>query len=227
MTVLSAANSAAVRVVGTELAALFSSTDQVALEFRDLIQDVAQDIAKSAEWRDLTKIATLTGSATYPKPADYDRMCKGQGIQDQANWFWGYQQFQDVSEYIAAQNGALPITWPGGWIILGGEFRFFPTPSGTATFPYISKNIVRDQAGVAKPAFTDDTDTFILSERLLTLGLIWRYRAQKGIDYSEDMQTYEIALAQEQDRDKGARILRPDHRWRVPGARLAYVNRGV
>lgn len=226
MTVLSAANSAAIRVNVGSLPALFPSTDHIAVEFRDLIQEVAEDIAEAAEWRDLIKTATLTGGSSFPKPADFDRMLKGQGVQDATNWFWGYHPFSDVSEYIAAVNGAMPLISPGGWIILDGEFKFWPAAVGTATFPYVSNLIVRSSGGTLKPAFTADDDTFVLDERLLTLGLIWRYRAQKGVDYSEDMANYEMALAQAMDRDKGARMLRPDHRWRVPGARLAYVNRG-
>jgi hypothetical protein len=114
---------------------------------------------------------------------------------------------------------------PGGWIILDGEFKFWPTPSGTATFPYISKYIVRNVGGTAQETFTADTDTFILPERLLTLGLIWRYRSQKGLEYAEDLATYSKALEQATNDDKGARVLRPDIYRRLPGVRVAYSGR--
>lgn len=206
MTVLSAANSAAVRVIGSELAALFSSTDQIALEFRDLIQDVADDIAGSCDWRSLTKIATFTGDGervTFPVPADMGRMVQGSYVDDPASWLWGYVAIPSVNEWMRRRSRA----WldPGGWILMGGEYHFWPAPNGDAEFPYISNNIVRADNGALKPAFTSDTDTFVLSERLLTLGLIWRYRAQKGIDYSEDLASYELELSMEMTRDKGAR----------------------
>jgi hypothetical protein len=73
---------------------------------------------------------------------------------------------------MMAINGQVPALTPGGWIILGGEFKFWPSVNGTATFPYISKYIVLDGDGVTlKETFTSDDDTFVLSERLLTLGL--------------------------------------------------------
>lgn len=225
MTLQTAVTSAVTRVIGTAPATVFGSTDQVMIEMRDLVQDVAVDIAKSAEWRGLTKIGTLTGAPSFPLPADYDRMLTGQGMQDQATWFWGYVAYMDVSEYLMAINGQVPTLDPGGWIILDGAFKFWPAPNGTATYPYISKYIVRDTGGTAKEAFTADSDTFILPERLLTLGLMWRYKAQKGLEYAEDMATYEMALAQAQNNDKGARVLRPDRQWRLPGARYAYTGR--
>ena len=38
---------------------------------------------------------------------------------------------------LKAGGGA--IVGPGGWIILGGKFQFYPAPTGTAQFPYIRK----------------------------------------------------------------------------------------
>ena len=79
---------------------------------------------------------------------------------------------------------------------------------------------------MAKETFSQDNDTFALPERLLTLGLIWRYRSQKGLDYSEDLATYGNALAQEQNNDKGARVMRLGDRSSFPGAaQIAYINR--
>lgn len=226
MTIQTAVSSASLRVIGSAPAAVFSSTEQIAVEMRDLAQEVAADIAVSHEWRDLTQIATFTGGASFPKPADYDRMLSGQGVQDGTSWLWGYVPFASVSEYMAAINGQLALS-PGGWIILGGEFKFWPAAVGSATFPYQSNLIVRASDATPKAAFSADTDTFVLPERLLTLGLIWRYRAQKGLDYSEDLATYEDALARAQNNDKGARVLRPDTMPSFPGARRAYINRAI
>ena len=48
----------------------------------------------------------------------------------------------------------------------------------------------------------------MLPERLLTLSLVWRYKELTGLEYGEDQQNYEIALAQEQTRDRGSYVLR-------------------
>lgn len=228
MTIQTVVTSASIRVIGSVPAAVFSSQAQVMIEMRDLVQDVAIEIAQAAEWRALTRIGTIAGGATVAGlPVDYDRMLNGQGMQDTANWFWGYYAYRDVSEYMTAINGQVPTLDPGGWIILENTIRFWPATTGQAQFPYISRFIVLDQDGVTrKTTFEADNDTFMLNERLLTLGLIWRYRAQKGLEYAEDMQTYSNELEQASNNDKGARILRPD--WpsrRIPGARVAYTGR--
>ncbi len=99
---------------------------------------------------------------------------------------------------------------PGYWIILGGAFNVLPTigTGDNATFYYQSNLIVQPATGAAKTQFTADNDSFILSERLLKLALIWRWKALKRMDYQEDMRNYEIALSQEQARDQGARKYR-------------------
>ena len=98
---------------------------------------------------------------------------------------------------------------PGKWIITGGQFGVYPPmPVGeTARFYYISNLVVAPDTGANKTAFTADSDTFRLSEKLLRLGIVWRWRANKRQEYSEDMQNFEIAVAEEIGKDKGTRIL--------------------
>jgi hypothetical protein len=52
-------------------------------------------------------------------------------------------------------------------------------------------------------------------ERLLTLSLIWRWRASKRLEYAEDMQNFNIAFGEETAKDKGSRMLIAG-RQRVP-----------
>lgn len=55
--------------------------------------------------------------------------------------------------------------------------------------------------------FTADTDVFSLDERLLRLGMIWQWKAQKGTPYAEDLGTYEDALARVAGADTPAPII--------------------
>ena len=228
MPVLSAIQSAALRVVGQRPDQIFASTGQIEVELADLANEVAADIAKSADWRDLTRIATITttGAEAYDAPVGYDRMLLSAEVDDPTTWFWGYEPFDSVNEWMRYKSGSYSIISPGGWIILGGQFNFYPAPTGQASFPYITKLWATDAAGTPKAAFTSDDDEFLLDNRLLTLGLIWRYRSEKGLEYAEAMATYETAIAQAQTRDKGARVLKSPR----PGAydgRIAYSGRAI
>jgi len=227
MTILTAIRSAILRTTGAAVNNVYGGTEQIAVEMADLVDEVATDIATSHDWRALTKVATVTGngSLAYALPTDFDRMVLGGEVDDAASWFWGYQPFDSVNEWMRFQSGAGGIISPGGWIIIGGELQFYPAPSGVARYPYISKAWARSDLAVAQTKFLADTDTFLLPERLLTLGLIWRWQSQKGMDYGEDMATYEVALAQAQTRDKGSRVLRtPSHRF---SGKLAYSGRPI
>lgn len=225
MAVFDAIRKAVLRTSGTQIAEAFSSSQQVAVEMADLANEVAADIVASSPWRALTKVATIDGSQgeAYDLPADYSRM-SGE-IDDPATWFWGYTPFNDVNEYLQFKTGGFLLAGNGGWIILGGQLQFYPAPSSGASYPYVSGWYARSETGTAKAAFDADTDTFILPERLLTLGLIWRWKAQKGLEYAEDLNMYEIALSQESSRDRGFFALRaPVNRFEGP---MAYSGRAI
>lgn len=200
--------SAVLRAEGSHIDEAASGGDQINREMLDLANEVAADIMRSHDWRDLTKVHSITGdgeTAAFPKPSDYDRMASHDDLGD-------YRALCDVDEWVDATQGN--YTGRGGWIILGGQFQFHPAPAGLLSFPYVSNHVVRRDDGTTARQFSTDNDEFILDDRLLTLGLIWRWKAQKGLDYSEDMATYEIALSQEQVRDRGAYTLKAPRQWR-------------
>jgi hypothetical protein len=82
-----------------------------------------------------------------------------------------------------------------------------PPAGDTYAFEYISNNWVLDATDVEKAAFTADTDTAILDEELITLGVIWRFLKAKGFDYAEAFRTYELQVSQALARDGSKRTL--------------------
>jgi len=215
MTVLSAAQSAALRLLGRKPTSVFSSSSAFEMELADLATETAVAIAKEHEWQKLKKLGTLTGngSATaFDLPTDYDRMVKDGNVHSSLYQTAFFSRVDSLDDWILIGD-LLATASPGNWIVLGGQMNIKPAmPSNeTARFYYISRNIT-----ATSPAFTSDSDEFVLPERLLTLGLIWRWRAQKRMEYAEDMTNYELALSQEIARDRGARIISVGTR-RYPG----------
>jgi hypothetical protein len=225
MSVFDAIRRAVLRADGTQISEAFSSTNQTAVEMTDLANECAAEIVASHDWRALTKINTITGGLgeTYPLPADYSRMTGG--IEDPASWFWGYEPFHDVNEYLRFKTGGFSLVGNGGWIILDGALNFYPAPAGGSAFTYVSNLYARSEAGEPKAEFTQGNDTFVLSDRLLTLALLWRWKAQKGLEYGEDMANYETDLAREASRDRGYFTLRAPTN-RLSGA-IAYSGRAI
>jgi hypothetical protein len=210
---LTAATSAAIRLGVNKPSAFFSGTGRFEQEIVDLANEVATDIIKAHDWRALIKQERMVGdgvTTAFDLPVDYDRMPKNADV-GRMNWYtWGYVDAPDLNFWNDLING-LASPSPGYWIMLGGQMQFIPPVSAdtTAEYYYVSKAIAVDaDTGLVKNEFTKDSDTFVLDERLLTLGLIWRWRSMKRLDYTEDMKNYEIRLEQLSGEDKGSRVIR-------------------
>lgn len=212
MTALSAMQSAAMRLAGVKPSTFFASNDKLETELVDLINEVATYIVQAHAWRSLTKIHTVTGDGVttdFNLPPDYSYMPTGAGIQGPTNWFWGYRNLMDMGEWIEF-TGLDFAPLPGGWISFGGQLHFAPAPNdgAQAAFPYISNLSVIDKFGQPAAAFEDDEDAFVLPERLLTLGLIWKWNEQKFNAAPADQANFEKALSEYAGRDGGAFVMR-------------------
>lgn len=207
MTILSAAQAAARRLNQSLPSSLFTTTDPFALELADIASESAIAIAKAHDWQKLTTLYTLTGdgaTTSYSLPSDYDRMPIKAHVQT-SQFATSFVKARDTDFWLHLQLHP-QIGVPGYWIILGGLMQFSPALADgvSAKFYYIKNAIV---TGGTKTSFTADTDTFDLSERLLTLDMVWRWRAMKRLEYAEDMQNFELALSQEIAADKGPRVI--------------------
>lgn len=97
--------------------------------------------------------------------------------------------------------------------IVGGYLKMNPVPTAgqTVAFEFQSSHWALAQDGTTtKARFTADDDTGRIEERLLTLGLIWRWKKAKGLDYGEDFRTYQMAALNSIGRDGGKPRLRLD-----------------
>lgn len=213
MTILSAIKSVALRTIGrppSQVATVFGSSDKAVLEMADLCNEAAVAIAKEYDWQRLLTLRTMSGDGaetSFALPADYDRM-SATGRVMSSRYGAGLAPARDLDQWL--DFGLRPFVGvTGRWIVLGGRFQVMPALADgeTAQFYYVSNKIVIDNSNVTKATFTADTDSFLLPERLLVLGLIWQWRSQKRLEYAEDMSNYQIALAQEIKADKGSRML--------------------
>ncbi|MCD0415687.1 hypothetical protein LOC51_00535 [Rubrivivax sp. JA1024] len=216
MSVLAAAQTAGLRLVGIKPTSLFSTSDQFAQELAELATDIAADILGAHDWQALKALAELAGdgaTVALDLPVDFARLVKAPKIHSKLYPMTDFCAASDEDEWLRLVDLGFAAT-PGTWILLGGKLQIYPAmPTGEkARFYYIRSRPVRPIAGEAKAAFTLDTDEFVLPQRLLELGLMWRWRAQKRMEYAEDMANYELALERAIAADKGGKLLRPGRR---------------
>jgi hypothetical protein len=76
---------------------------------------------------------------------------------------------------------------------------FCPVPSAVdnVVFEYITKNYAVSNANVEQPKYVADDDTAIIDETLVRMGLKWRIKHAKGLEFSADLAEYEGVVARE------------------------------
>jgi hypothetical protein len=181
-------------------------------EMLALANEMAQRISyDTRDWTLFRKTQTYAGDGVktgFPLAADYKRMLLTSNVWRSTQTQYPMRFVPDTDEWLnrRAQN------WydsAGEWTLLGGQMLIAPTmPTGqSAYFAYMEKNCVALTSGGNGDSFLADTDSFRLDERLLKLGMVWQWKANKGTSYAEDMGTYSDALAIAMGHDSPAPII--------------------
>jgi hypothetical protein len=181
-------------------------------ELLSLANEMAQRIAYNVrEWTVLKSVAVLTGDGVkdrFPMPSNYKRML----LTAQVYPSWAPRNplnfIADTNEWLMRRISQDTGVW-GEWTLIGGDMLIVPTvPNGkSVTFAYLDKNCIKLSSGGNGDQFTNDADEFRLPERLLKLGMIWQWKANKGSPYAEDMGTYSDALMIDAGADGPAPII--------------------
>lgn len=210
--------------------AVFGTTDRTEVELQNLVHDVAESIRDEHEWSVLKKRVSLTTSDDTPTadesvfsvPSDFDKFPLDLRLQT-TRLSGPLQRVRRLQDWIDID--ILGNVSSGAWIYYGGEIRVRPIVAATEQleYAYISKHVVEASDASTKAEFSADDDTFRLPERLLKLGVIWRWRSKKGLPYAEDLETYTTALRKEiiKDQPDDTKIvLGQPHR--IHGVEIAY-----
>ena len=196
------------------------NTDRTAQEMLALANEVAQRIAyDTRDWRALIGAASYDGTSTpvetngssvCPLPSDYKRMLLTSNVRRNSQPSQALQFIPDIDAWLESRTSGDSVSSSGGeWTIFSDTMRIYPriAEGDTAGFIYLDKNCVRLAGGGFGDRFIDDADSYRLDERLLKLGMIWQWKAQKGSSYAEDLGTYGDALTNAMGHDKPAPII--------------------
>lgn len=93
--------------------------------------------------------------------------------------------------------------------IRNNHLYLLPAPEAgqTIAFEYKTENWVSALLGTAKDEFALDDDYPLLDSNIITQGVVWRFKQAKGLEYSQDFQKYELAVADAIARDGTKAIL--------------------
>lgn len=192
MTFLTLAQDAADECGVGRPAMIYAGTDATARRLRVLAQREGRSLAK-LNWPVLRKEKTFTSLAQETQTAavasDLSRFV------DRTFWnrtatrpFAGPltpQEWQDLK----ARTGA---GMTDSFTYRGGNILMQPTPTAghTCAYEYYSTNWCQSSGAVAQSAWAADTDTGILSEDLMSRGLVWRFKKASGMAWENDLADY-------------------------------------
>ena len=199
MSLLSAVNEVADLVSLDRFNAVAGSGGDDARTMLTIAQQAGEEIAHRVDWNRLLKTATIA-AVPYTLPEDYHRPVAGSMI------------------VTALGQLARPVTNSGQWAVLeqvgstqpyyyrsAGTIAIVPTSAGVnARLNYVSGHFVASANGTDfRPAFSADDDTTVFNEDLLVKNMAWRWKRQKGLDYTDDLAEFEAMLQSEINADRG------------------------
>jgi len=208
MTLLQLVQSVCRRVgITTSPNAAFTSTDPQILQLLEIANEEGQEQANRYPWQKLQRIATFTTVAAEVQGA-MSTIAPGYSYIIN-NTIWNRDLRRPVYGPDTPQNWeqqkAIQIAGPfNRFRIIADVLNFYPVPAAgqTCVFEYIDRRWV-STASTPSEVFTNDGDSTFLDDRLMMLGMVWRWKAAKGLSYAEDFNKYETALADASNRDAG------------------------
>jgi hypothetical protein len=196
---------------------VYGSTDPQVAQVRALLEEEGNDLASRGSWQGLINEASLTTTATESQGAMSTIASNGfRYILN--NTIWSRTRRLPVCGPLDPREWqmlkALFVNGPYyRYRIRQDEMLVNPTPPASEAwyFEYVSYNWIQATGGGAyKQFFTVDTDEVLLPDTLLLQGLRWRWKKEKGLDYAEDMRTYEMQVKDALGRDGGKRVIYQD-----------------
>lgn len=174
--------------------AIAANTDATAQQIFALANLELQRLSERFCWPHLEveyPFATAAGQSTYYFPADF-RVLAENAIFDASEYYavkgsqgLPYWQLLKYGKLGSLARTRFRVVYPDG-------VEITPAPVNVRNFiaVYYSKNYAANSAGGATPRYVADSDVSRIPEQYIELGLMWRFRRAKGLDFSAELAEY-------------------------------------
>jgi hypothetical protein len=190
----------------------YGSSDATVSQFVALAQVEGDELSRFADWRALKVSATFTGdgeSTLWDLPTDFDRFMNGAIFWSEESS--GNKLFGPIPDDDLVALKAMETEPPEPvWRLFGDQIEIWPAldDGEVVNTEYRSAYWILDNDGSTRKArWTADSDRAVISERLMTLGLVWRWKQTKGLEYSEAFRTYQIERTRQASNDGGKGVI--------------------
>lgn len=190
-----------------------SNPDPTVLKFLAFAQQEVESTGSDFNWRNLNIALTLTGDGSttlFALPSDFERILQGNALW--SNKYPSIPLQGPISSQDLLALKALPVMPVRPvWRLIGGLLEIWPALSAgeVVNGEYRSTNpIVSGDGLTRKPRWTNDSDYALFPEIVLRLGMIWRWKQSKGLDYAEDFKSYQLEREKKAGHEAGGKIVR-------------------
>tara|TARA_A100000172_G_scaffold36277_2_gene22004 strand:- start:1213 stop:1923 length:711 start_codon:yes stop_codon:yes gene_type:complete len=196
---------------------VISNTDPIARQLLALAQREGKQLMRVSDWAILKKehtFSTSNGTAAYALPSDFDRLVLETSYNRSDNDILTgpitSSEYQLVNHGMATTGTTEKFRLKAASNAL--KFELDPTPSSTQTigFEYVSTQFCQSSGGSGQAAWAADTDTGILDETTMEMGITWRFKAAHGLEYGEDYKQYQLEVRQAVARNGSSPVLQLD-----------------
>lgn len=211
LTILQIVQSACKRIGILSPNAAVTATDQQIIQLVALAEEEGQELATRCAWEVLQTETSFTTVATQIQTTLAITAPGFDYIINDTIWNRTLRRpvYGPKSQQDWQQDKANNINGPfNSFRIINDAINFYPNPVAgqSCYFEYQSRNWVKTTAGTAE-TWVADTDTPRIDGQLIVLGVVWRWKAAKGLDYAEDFAKYERRVNDAMGRDAGKATL--------------------
>lgn len=157
-----------------------------------------------------TQTGTLLGlgQVAYPFPTDVDHLMPSTFWDRDMRWqIEGPLSPQDWQSLV---SGVIATGPRRRYRVMDGQFFLNPVPAdhNNLEYEYYSYNFCQSATTqVLQNRFLADTDFYLLDDDTMILGLIWRFRRAKGLDYDQEFTTWDNSMQRYKSRQQSAKNL--------------------
>lgn len=218
MSLLTLIQNVATEVGISSPSSVIGNNDTQIQQLLQLAQQEGRLLASRGRWSALTKGAAFTlslaadqgklqnGGTAVVSDGDFDYMTN--------DTMWNDTTTLPILGPVSSRQWqtlqVFPVTGPYQQFMIRGNNLFIdpvPTSADTVVFDYQSTWWCEDSGGQGQDSWQDDSDVGRLDEKLMRLGILWRWLRRKGQDYSEEFAEYERQVLDALARDGGNEVM--------------------
>lgn len=171
---------------------MVTSPDLQVQQFLALANEEGQSLSEATNWQVLREEGTFTTVAAQQQGALSTIAPGCKFIVNDTIWNRSLRMpvFGPLSPQSWQQQAALFYQGPWNqYRIFDDTINFLPTPPAgqECAFEYVTKNWTTS----GNETFQGDSDAPLLDEAVMVLGLIWRFKQAKGLDFTSDLTKYQ------------------------------------